>query len=483
MRGLIRNSIIYGFGNILSRFIGIFILPLFTNLIDPVDYGIYSLILMSNLIATNFFNLGQTASVGTVYYRNCKSSSGDAMWGSVLITVIGAISLALLAILFPVELCRLLQVPLSHSNILTISLLSVSINLIGGIFLQYLQLEEKVKVYVVLTTISAVMTVALSLIFVIYQEKGIFGLVLSSICSGLFLLITSSFFLFINKKISLNYSITKELFLTGFSLIPSNIIWFVLVNQSRYFLESYHGLGAVGIYSVGYSIGNSLSILTSGIASAWYPFFMKYIDKQSEAKVLFSRITYYYIIIVGALTLWLFAISRSISLILLDIRYLSAYKVIGFVGSASFFSGLFNLLLPGVYYSNKVRKLFLIQLVAVLLGIPIAFFGTLYFGLLGAAVSLSVSHLLLPFCLYIWLAFNEKINFKLSYDIKKLLIYFSCFFCIQYLFLNFASEQLMASIINSVVGTLFILLFSIQFILESDIDSVGFIKKFKIKFP
>lgn len=476
------DSIIFGVGGFFNKFIGLFILPFFTKLIEPKDYGMYSLIVLLGLIANNLFSFGQTSSVGTVYFRNSNFFSSEAIWGGVLNTFIGAFLVAILSVIFPEYICKISGIPLSYSKLVIYSFIGVAINMLASIFLLYFQLERKLKIYTTLTTLSSSIALILSYVLIVHFKMGVFGLVISTIYSGLFLMITSFVFLLLKKKLRLNRIISKELLYTGISFIPSNFIWFVLLNQNRYILQAYHGFDALGIYSVAYAIGGSLSIVTTGIANAWFPFFMNYVDDWSDAEVLFPKITYYYIILIGSSTLMLFAISNTLSLLLLDPRYFLASKVIGLIGTASFFTGLYNFLLPGVYFANEVRRLWIVQLLAIILGTPFVFLITYYFGLFGAAFSLSLSHIFMPMCLYIWIYYNEKIKFNIAFYWSKIGKYFLFFCFFQFLFIYISFDDLNTSIILAVLGILFVIFITIQFVLESEMNSIGALRVFKLKF-
>ena len=44
VKGLLKHSAVYGIGNILSKLVGVFMIPLYTRCLDPEDYGVIELL-------------------------------------------------------------------------------------------------------------------------------------------------------------------------------------------------------------------------------------------------------------------------------------------------------------------------------------------------------------------------------------------------------------------------------------------------------
>ncbi len=106
----------------------------------------------------------------------------------------------------------------------------------------------------------------------------------------------------------LRAQIGKSLLRLGLPLVPSFAFVFILLQSNRFFLERLSGLDAVGIYAIGSSLGMTINMVMQGFTRAWFPYFLSFTEKQSEAKPLFSRITTYFVIGGGILTLCFFCL-------------------------------------------------------------------------------------------------------------------------------------------------------------------------------
>ena len=58
IKNLITDSFVYGFANIVSRFIGFLLMPLYTRILTPQDYGVLNVINITLMLVTMFSVLG-----------------------------------------------------------------------------------------------------------------------------------------------------------------------------------------------------------------------------------------------------------------------------------------------------------------------------------------------------------------------------------------------------------------------------------------
>lgn len=96
---LIKNAVIYGLGQILSRFMGFLLLPLFTAYLSPKDYGVIAILNVMNLVVTSIFSLGFGAATGLCYFASDDPfRKADTIWTSVFILAMSVLAMSLTAI-------------------------------------------------------------------------------------------------------------------------------------------------------------------------------------------------------------------------------------------------------------------------------------------------------------------------------------------------------------------------------------------------
>ena len=69
---LSKNSVIYGVGSVITRFVGLIMLPLFTSYLSPTEFGILAMLALLTMVVHPVFSLGLTVAMGASYFENNK---------------------------------------------------------------------------------------------------------------------------------------------------------------------------------------------------------------------------------------------------------------------------------------------------------------------------------------------------------------------------------------------------------------------------
>ena len=69
IKNLSTNSLVYGVGSTIQKFIGFFLLPFFTSVLSTADYGVFALISLIGVAMNGFLSLGTGNSMGLIYFR------------------------------------------------------------------------------------------------------------------------------------------------------------------------------------------------------------------------------------------------------------------------------------------------------------------------------------------------------------------------------------------------------------------------------
>jgi O-antigen/teichoic acid export membrane protein len=105
---LAKGSLIYGLGGVLQRFMGLLLLPFFTQVLTPEDYGVVALISLIGVAMSGLLSLGTGNSMGLLYYREEDHSKRPTIiWTNLLLLVVNG--LFWYAIIF--FLASLLKIP------------------------------------------------------------------------------------------------------------------------------------------------------------------------------------------------------------------------------------------------------------------------------------------------------------------------------------------------------------------------------------
>ncbi len=421
--GLGKDTLIYGIGSMVSRFISLLLLPLFTAYLAPADYGIMAMLALLAMVAQPVFGLGMGAAMGPAYFQgNDPNRKSATVWTAFLLLLASSCVLLVLAWAVPAPLSRLVTRTDEHSLLVSLTLTGTVFGILATPFTMRMQFDRKTREFVRITLLGALLSTALSVVAVAHMGWGVKGMIAAQAVGQ-----ALNFLMFLaagarGTAIAYAKPIGAELLRLGIPLVPGFAFIFILLQGNRYILQWLEGLDQVGIYSIGFNIGMVMTIVVGGVTQAWYPFFMSYIDKPEDARRTFGVITYYYVIIVGGITVLFFILAHPMILLLTKPPFHQAYLVVGFSAMSQFLVGLFSLLAPGMYFQKEVRFVSLWQGISAMVSLPLGFIMVTHWGLFGAGLALTVSSTFLPLSQWLWNQHRKRDYVAIDYPWRRLAI-------------------------------------------------------------
>ena len=417
-----KDTVIYGLGTAINRFVGLLMLPLFTSYLNPEEYGILAMLALLNLVIQPVFSLGMSVAMGASYFEQMTlRNHSTVLWTVATINFISAAFLILIAFLFSKHIAKLISLDEKHSILILLTMLGLAATVVSTGFMQKLQFDKKASTFALVSVLSSLSAVIISSYLVIFQNFGVLGMVFGQVTGSLlsclfFIIFGSAGTHFIYK-----HSVAKELLKLGIPMVPSFAFLFIIMHANKYVLEYYSGLDAVGIYSIGYNLGMAISLITSAVSTAWYPFFMSYINKHDEAKSMFPKIFEYYFYFIGLICVCFFLFAKPIIIFLTEPSFHDAWMVVGFIAAANFCGAAFNFLLPGLYFKKEVMFVSLLQGITVCLSLPVTFFLIKKFSIVGAGMSVVYGNLLMLLIVGLWNYHRRHKYIAINYDYKHIM--------------------------------------------------------------
>ncbi len=418
------NAVVYGVGGLLSRFISFLLLPLFTAYLTPSDYGVAGMMATFNLVITPLAGLGLGVSAGLVYFEKTSPAKKAAtLWTALALLSLASVVLFSMTALLARPLSQLFfQTPKYGHYVLLSALSTCLFNTFATVAQMHLQFEQRAKTFVLLNLASSLTGIALSVVLIVFLRRGVLGLLESNVLAPLVMMPLYAWQLR-RLPLGLQRPVASELLRLGLPMIPSSVFMYALMQSSRYLLQHFHGLADVGIYSIGFNLGMVPDIVVSGFCSAWYPFFMSFINDQQKAAPIFARVISYYCLGVGALVLLFFTASRPLVMIMTQPAFHMAYQVIGWTAAAVYFRGVFIALTPPVYFAKEVRLVAVSQGVAFLVSIAAGWLLIPSGHILGAAVALAAGMFSLPLLQALWNRLRRKDYLAIPYERRRLVLF------------------------------------------------------------
>jgi len=406
---LTKHSAIYGMGHILSRSIGFFLLPLYTNHIPPNEYAIYiygyAFIPFIAILYSAGINFAQLR-----YYILAKTEQEKSriFFTSFYSTLVVSLIFSVLFLFLSKQISVLVFGDANYGYLVKISCGILLSDALALLMFNVLRAEEKSFQFVAFNLFTVIITIVFNILFIVVYKKGIDGIFIANLIAStatlaLLLILTKSHF-----KGAFSYPLLKELFKFGLPLIPSSISVVILTVIDRFIIRKLMGDESVGIYGAGYKMGMIMSLLITAFRYAWHPFYLSIAQDDKDAKEIFSKVLTYFIFICCAIFL-------SISLFIDEIvrfqifgltifgkEYWQSTVIVPAILGSYIFYGVYLNLQTAVYLENKTQYLFYLTGLSAIINIVANFLFIPHLGLLGAAYATLIAYVFMTVAIYFY---------------------------------------------------------------------------------
>ena len=174
----IKSSAIYFIGTLLLRGISFFTLPIYTRLMLPEDYGLYSLFTASLSIVTIFIGL-QIQGTVNLSYNSRSEEEFESYVANISIFPFIILLLCLGALVIIPSLINVLQVPSLMYGVMM--LVQAFIGVVVSIYTSELIIKKQPKKHLCFSLLFTLLTVLLSVSFVLMmRNQSYFAMVMAS---------------------------------------------------------------------------------------------------------------------------------------------------------------------------------------------------------------------------------------------------------------------------------------------------------------
>jgi O-antigen/teichoic acid export membrane protein len=301
VRRISRQLFAYGTADVLVLAISFLLLPIYTRVLSPREYGALALLLVCEAVLKIINRWGMDAAFLRFYYEH-PVEERKALAGTIagfFAFANGAIAALLLILATPVN--RALFDSLEF--IWPYRLLIINIFLSTFLVLPFtlLRIQERARLFATINFSLSFGTIVLRLLFVVALRFGIFGILLADVVMTLVILLALSRTM--RSMIALRFSSAhlREVFRYGFPFVPNGVLTHVMGMGDRFILGLYMPLREVGVYLIAGSVAALIKYFPVAFDVAWTPFAYDSMQRK-DAPVLFARLaTYAFAVLVASL--------------------------------------------------------------------------------------------------------------------------------------------------------------------------------------
>ncbi len=472
-----KQSIVYGFGHFITRFINFLLLPLYTHRLAPEEYGvvslIYAFIAFANILFTHGMDVAYMRFQGLEKTEENKKTifSTSFIWLLMSTLLLGSL------MYFVSQNLATLTVGIKYTKLIQLAIGILAFDTLIALPKVLLRLENKPYHFVFLELAHVIIVLGLNIWWIGIQQLSIDYIFISNlIASGLtFLLIVPK----IIKTIEFRFNPEwwKGLFIFALPYIPSGLASILNELIDRYMINWLVDEKAVGLYSASYRLGIFMLIIVMAFKFAWQPYFLGQADKE-DAPQLFARAGTYFLLVTSFLFLFLsFFIEYLVQIpvgsnSIINPVYWDSLSIVPIVLLAYIFLGVFLVQLPGIYIKKKNGWIPILNGIAALINIAANFILIPKYGYKSAAVATLLGYSVMVVLQY----YVIKGFYPLTWERKRVLI-ITIISGILFLFWEITGENWVIGLSNIVLYPILLLIFN--FFTENEKHYIR--SKFKFK--
>lgn len=422
LKELTKDTAIYGISTMIGRFLNFILVPFYTNIFSPGDYGIVIIVYSYIAILNIFFIYGMDAAF--LKYAAFKDIGDDkdnfsTPYISVFLT---SILFSGVIILLNNPVTEWIGIPENYYTIIILSSVILFVDANAVIPFLKLRLERKAKHFAAIKVLNILLNILLNVILIVGFGWGIVAVFISNLIASILSLLLVSPAIVKYFKLSFHKILFKRLLKFGIPYLPAGIAAMLVQVIDVPILERLTNLSTVGIYKANYKLGIFMMLFVNMFQYAWQPFFLQN-AREENAKQMFSKVMTYFSIVGLTMLIILSLFIDDIVKIhfggfsILGAQYWSGLDIVPIILLGYFFNGLFVIFSAGIYieeksiYAPAVAGLgAVVNIVSNILLIPV-------FGIMGAAFATLISYAVMALGYFL---VTQK-YYKIDYEYPRLI--------------------------------------------------------------
>src|SRR5438874_710176 len=299
LRGLTRDSFIYGIGGLVSRFLAVLMLPLYTSYVSPGDYGRVEILMAAMAVAVTLLRGGANYGFIRFYFLERDPEYRRTLVSTVFWAQMAYSTFALVVcIVLAHEIAGWFGVTQNGPHLQGSG---TSLVIATGVLLwanvNYAQMtnlfraEQRSVAFSIATLANIAITVPLTVILVVVYKEGPLGIVVGNLSGTLVLYLILLAYRREQLGLQFDRTLLHALNRFGLPLMAAGLALWVTNFGDRLMLSKLlHGsyrLTEVGQYSLANKISSAMVLLFTAFQIAW-PAFAYSIEDETAAKRAYS---------------------------------------------------------------------------------------------------------------------------------------------------------------------------------------------------
>lgn len=390
LKAIFRDMVKYSPSKIIGMLGNAIIVPVYTSLLSPEQYGLYSLsIALLSFLCIIFSDWVGLSGLRFFKYHQMSQDMPKYLTTLVTILVSNIFLMYVFAFLFRDNFYSFFNIPAKYFLAILVLIIPVAIR---ALLFQLLRAQLKSMSFTLSTIINQFLTILLSVFFIKFFHLGAMSLLLGmgvSISLIDLLLIYQSNILSWFKLQKIEWNSVLPIFKYGIPIAATSLSAWIINQSNKFVMNSIHGFSEVGIVGVAYGLTLPLLMtIFSIITVAAIPRIINMYEERIDVRPLISRFTGYYILISLPVIIVISLYSADyVQMLSSNDKFQIAFKLIPYFAFGTFFMALTDYTTLQYHLANKTYIEFIIKLTSGIANIVLNILLIPKMGLVGVGIA------------------------------------------------------------------------------------------------
>ncbi len=325
----------YQVADVVSKFIAVILLPVYTRYVTPTGYGVVELLANGVILISILVRFGMIEAFLRFYFTDADQARRDALARravTFLLVATTIVAVILAALADPIS-----KIVLGYHDATTLRIAVLGLWTFTNLELAYglLRVDERLRLYAIASLSNVLMTVAASVVLVVVLGKGARGLLLGNYAASTVVLLALWFkmrhrLLGARRRAPAHAEPMGALLRFGLPTVPAEASVYALSIVDRYYIFHHRSPAMAGLYSIAIKLAGAVAFIVRAFQYAWPPLAYSVTDDREAAR-LYGLVTTYYLLVSGWVVAGLALEGRWVLRLLAAPSFFEAYKALPWV--------------------------------------------------------------------------------------------------------------------------------------------------------
>jgi O-antigen/teichoic acid export membrane protein len=412
LKRLVNSLAAYQVADVVSKFMAVLLLPVYTRYISPAGYGVVELLGNGVIFISILVRFGIIESFLRFYFTDEDRERRDALVRRSFVfllvtTTIASIVLAALA-------GPLSKIVLGHRDVSIFRVAVLGLWAFTNLELAYavLRVDERLRTYAIASVTNVVLTIIASVILVVVLGKGPEGLLLGNY--GVSTLVLLGLWWTMRQRLRPHPGAGERLPVLmrfGLPTVPAEISVYALSIIDRYYIYHDRSPRLAGLYSIAVKLAGAVAFIVRAFQYAWPPLAYS-VESDAEASRLYGLVTTYYVIVSGWVVAGLTLLGRWVLRLLTAPSYFEAYRALPWVALGWAMYGLWVVFLVIAGRAKVTTRNFPASVAGLVANVILLVVLVPPFGIAGAGIALCGAYVVMLSVMHLLTRSAFKVQFE-----------------------------------------------------------------------